>query len=278
MPYRRVNDLRMHYDEQGSGPPLLLVHGLGSSHKDWFAQKEVFKHTHTVIAPDLRGHGATETPPGPYSIPQMARDLAVLLNQLGLQPAHVVGLSMGAMVSLQLAHDVPQAVRTLTVVNCDPEYRLNTLRRWISYLFRMLLVRLCGPEVLGRILAPRLLPDPAHAALRRTFIRRYRQNDTHALVASIRAIAGWSIDEQLDAIRQPALIVASQHDYTDVDRKAMFAQQMPDARLAVLPGVHHAVPVERPALFNHQLQAFLAEVTFRDAGRALMMRSRPASS
>lgn len=273
MPYCRIHDITMHYDVQGSGPPLLLVHGLGSSHKDWFAQKDFFKQTHTVIAPDLRGHGATEKPPGPYSIPQMADDLATLLRQLDLSPAHVVGLSMGGMISLQLARDAPQAVRTLTVVNCDPEYRLNTPRRWISYLFRMLLVRLFGPEMLGRILAPRLLPDPAQADLRRTFIRRYSRNATHALVASIRAIAGWSIDEQLDAIRQPALIVASQHDYTDVDRKAIFAQQMPDARLAVLPGVHHAVPVERPALFNHQLRAFLAEVAYRDAGRALASRS-----
>jgi pimeloyl-ACP methyl ester carboxylesterase len=278
MPYRRVNDLRMHYDVQGSGPPLLLVHGLGSSHKDWAAQKAVFKQTHTVVAPDLRGHGATGKPSGPYTIPQMAYDLAVLLDALDLPPAHVVGLSMGAMVSLQLAHDVPRAVRTLTVVNCDPEYRLNTPRRWLSYLFRLLLVQLFGPEVLGRILAPRLLPDPDQGELRQTFIRRYRQNDTHALVASIRAIAGWSIDEQLEAIRQPALIVASQHDYTDVDRKAIFARQMPDARLAVLPAAHHAVPVERPALFNHQLHAFLAEVAFCDAGRELAMRSRRASS
>ena len=278
MPYHRVNDLRMHYDVQGSGPPLLLVHGLGSSHNDWFAQQAVFKQTHTVIAPDLRGHGATDKPRGPYTIPQMARDLAALLNELGLPPAHVVGLSMGAMVSLQLAHDVPRAVRTLTVVNCDPEYRLNTPRRWLSYLVRLLLVRLFGPEVLGRILAPRLLPGPDQADLRRTFIQRYRQNDTHALVASIRAIAGWSIDEQLDAIRQPALIVASQHDYTAVDRKAIFARQMPDARLAVLPAAHHAVPVERPALFNHQLRAFLAEVDLRAAGRGLASHSQLSPS
>lgn len=278
MPYRHVNTLRMYYDVQGSGPPLLLVHGLGSSHKDWFAQRSVFKQTHTVITPDLRGHGATEKPAGPYTIPQMAHDLAALLEQLNLPAAHVVGLSMGAMVSLQLAHDVPEAVRTLTVVNCDPEYRLSTPRRCISYLFRLMLVRLFGPAALGRILAPRLLPDPDQEELRRTFIHRYSQNDTHALVSSIRAIAGWSIDEQLKAIRQPALIVASQYDYTDVDRKAIFARQMPDARLAVLPVAHHAVPVEQPALFNHQLRAFLAEVAFRTAGRELASRSWPTPS
>jgi len=278
MPHCRVNDITMHYDLQGSGPPLLLVHGLGSSHKDWFAQKDFFKQTHTVVAPDLRGHGATEKPPGPYSIPQMARDLAALLDALDLPPAHVVGLSMGAMVGLQLAHDAPAAVRTVTAVNCDPEYRLHTPRRWLSYLFRLILVRLFGPRVLGRILAPRLLPAPDQAELRRTFIRRYSRNATHALVASIRAIAGWSIDDQLAAIRQPALIVASQHDYTDVDRKAIFARQMPDARLAVLPDAHHAVPVERPALFNHQLCAFLAEVAFRMVGHERASRSRQPPS
>lgn len=278
MPYCRLNDIRMYYDVQGSGPPLLLVHGLGSSHKDWFAQKRIFKQTHTVIAPDLRGHGATEKPSGPYTIPQMARDLAVLLERLDLPPAHVVGLSMGAMISLQLAHDVPEAVRTVTAVNCDPEYRLHTPRRWLSYLFRLTLVRLFGPEVLGRILAPRLLPDPDQGELRRTFIHRYSQNDTHALVASIRAIAGWSIDEELETIRQPALIVASQHDYTDVDRKAIFARQMPDARLAVLPAAHHAVPVERPALFNYQLRAFLAEAAYREASPELGARNPQAHS
>jgi len=169
------------------------------------------------------------------------------------------------MVGLQLAHDVPEAVRTLTVVNCDPEYRLNTPRRWISYLFRLMLVKLFGPEVLGRILAPRLLPDPEQHDLRRTFIHRYSQNDVHALVSSIRAIAGWTIEDQLQAIQQPVLIVASQHDYTDVARKEIFRRRLPDARLAVLPAVHHAVPVERPALFNYQLRAFLAEQAVREA-------------
>ncbi len=269
MPFARLKDISLYYEERGNGPPVIFVHGLGSSHKDWFAQARAFAHSFRVITLDLRGHGASEKPDGRYSIPLMADDIARLMDHLNIPAAHIVGLSMGGMITLQLALDHPSRVKTLTVINCDPDYRLTSLRRWFTYLSRILLLKILGPEGVARMLAPRLLPDPDQANLRRTFIKRYSQNDPDALLASIHAIAGWSILDDLGEITQPTLIVASVNDYTDVEKKEPFVDRMPDARLAVLPYSHHAVPVERPRLFNMQLRAFLAEYSFGEAGRAM---------
>lgn len=103
MPYLTVDGAQLYYEDAGSGPPLLFVHGLGSSTRDWFAQVPHFADRYRVLRLDLRGHGRSERTRGPYRIAQFARDVAVTLRKLDAVPAHVVGLSMGGMVTLQLS-------------------------------------------------------------------------------------------------------------------------------------------------------------------------------
>mgnify|MGYP006277452141 CR=1 FL=1 len=114
MPFFLADGARIHYEEQGSGAPLLLIHGLGSSGRDWALQRPFVQARHRVITCDLRGHGRSDCPPGPYSIPQFARDVALLLRHCEASPAHVVGLSMGGMVALELAVHNRRALRSLT--------------------------------------------------------------------------------------------------------------------------------------------------------------------
>lgn len=257
MPYFQANDAALYYEAIGAGPPLLLLHGLGSSLRDWFAQAKHFSGAYRVIRIDMRGHGRSKKPDGGYSIPQMASDAAALLDHLDLEAAHVVGLSLGGMVTLQMALDHPERVRTATAVNCDVDYRLDSLLDWAIYLTRYLVVRLLGPRVMARLLAPILLPDPEHEDLRKTFIRRYSENDREVLLACINAIAGWSIQERLSEIKRPVLIVASENDYSEVAVKKKYAAKIPGARLVVIPGAHHAVPVEQSERFNAEFEHFL---------------------
>ncbi len=118
MPYVLVDGLRLHYLAQGFGPVVVLIHGLGSCAEDWaLLQAPALSQRYRVLMPDLRGHGRSDKPPGPYTVPQMADDIAGFLNALGTDSAHVIGLSLGGAVAQALAVRHPERVRSLVLVN-----------------------------------------------------------------------------------------------------------------------------------------------------------------
>jgi len=252
-----VNGTRLHYRDEGTGEPLVFVHGLGSSGQDWAKQAEAFADRYRVITFDVRGHGQSEKPDGPYSIPLFAADTAALLRALEAVPATIVGLSMGGMIAFQLAVDAPDLVKRLVVVNSMPEAKLDSLRdRWI-YWSRRLVSSLLGMRATGELIARRIFPKPEQGTLRHEFIERWAANDKQAYLATIDAIAGWSVVDRLNDITCPALVVAAADDYTPVAVKRDYVDRMPNATLEVIEDSHHATPVERPMTFNRVLEAFL---------------------
>ena len=257
MPYLSVDNARLYYDEEGTGPPLLFIHGLGSSTRDWFAQVSHFADRYRVIRLDLRGHGRSESTQGPYHMAQFARDVAVTLRTLDATPAHIVGLSMGGMVTLQLGLDAPRLVRRLVVVNSTADARLRTWNDIWFYVSRRTAVQLLGMRRVGKIIAGRLFPKPDQTNLRREFIKRWSQNDRQAYLWSIDAIMGWSVKERLSSLSAPTLLVAAEHDYTPVATKNRIATHIPDARVAVVDDARHALPVEKPEAFNSIVEEFL---------------------
>ena len=126
MAFFQTSELKLYYETVGQGPPLLLLHGLGSSSQDWPLQIPDFAPHYTLLMPDIRGHGRSDKPAGPYHLTQFAADIRHLLAGLNIGPAHILGISMGGMVALQLALDTPQQVRSLILANtgrlrvCDP--------------------------------------------------------------------------------------------------------------------------------------------------------------
>src|SRR5512135_954239 len=116
----RANGINLYYESTGQGQPLVFIHGLGSSTRDWEYQIPTFSQNYQVIAFDLRGHGQSAKPAGPYSMKMYAADLAGLLAGLGVKSAHLVGISLGGAVAFQFALDYPAAVKTLTIVNSGP--------------------------------------------------------------------------------------------------------------------------------------------------------------
>ena len=106
MQHMRINGIRVGYIDTGRGAPVLLLHGLGGSHDEWRMQIPVFAAKHRVIAPDLRGFGASERRE-PFTIQQHARDMAALLAGLSIERAHVIGLSMGGAVAIEMALRTP---------------------------------------------------------------------------------------------------------------------------------------------------------------------------
>ena len=111
----------LHYEEYGQGDPLLLIHGLGSSSRDWEYQIPAFAAHYRVIVVDLRGHGRSDKPRERYSIAGFSRDIEALIEHLGLGPVHLLGLSMGGMVGFHLSLDQPRQFRSLCSFNISPE-------------------------------------------------------------------------------------------------------------------------------------------------------------
>lgn len=117
MPTINLENVSLYYEEQGAGEPLLLLHGLGSNGRSWEYQVEPFARQYRVIVPDVRGHGRSAKPTGPYSVSQFANDIFNLLDHLQIDRFHLVGLSMGGMIGFQMAVDRPERLKSMTIVN-----------------------------------------------------------------------------------------------------------------------------------------------------------------
>lgn len=221
---------------------------------EWFAKK------YQVITPDLRGHGQSGKPPGPYSIRMFAEDMASLIRTLGAVPLNVVGISMGGMVAFELAVRFPELLRSMTIVNSYPEMRVESIVEHIQAWRRFLFIELLGMRGTGVMLGSRLFPKPEQRELRKLFAARWAENDKRAYRESLRAILNWDVEDHLGDIGCPVLVVASDQDYMPLEEKQTYTAKMPCANLVVIEDARHAVTVEKPEQFNAILVQFLARL------------------
>jgi len=258
MPILSLRDINLHYEIAGEGDPILFIHGLGSSSGDWAPQVVVFSKTHQTITFDVRGHGRSDKPPGPYSVPLFAADTTALMQALGVGPAHVVGLSMGGMIGFQMSIDAPELVRSMTIVNSGPELILRGWKQRLLWLQRQSVVRLFGMRNMGEMLGKRLFPEQAQNDRRELFVERWAENDKRAYYAAMQGLVGWTVAEHLGKIQCPTLFIAADQDYTPVSLKQHYVEQMPNAALKLIDESRHFTPVDQPARFNQALAEFLA--------------------
>ncbi len=257
MPYIETEEIKIYYETHGQGEPLLLIHGLGSSGKDWEPQVDFFSSNFQVITMDLRGHGRSGKPPGPYSMESIVEDVALLLKGMDFFPAHVMGISLGGMVAFQLALDWPKLIRKLVIVNSVPELVPRGIGDLMDYWQRLLIINLMGMEKMGRVLAERFFTEPGQEFLRQTFIRHWSENHKPSYRASLKAIYGWSVRDRLGEIKAPTLVVGSEGDFFPTKDKEAYTALIPEAELVVIENSKHALPAEKPDVFNQAVMSFL---------------------
>ena len=260
MPYRTVNGIRMRYELWGEGEtPLILLHGLGSSADDWPLQLPAFAPHFKCVQLDLRGHGASDKPAGRYSIALFAADVAQLLQQLDLAPAHILGLSLGGLVAQQLALDHATAVRSLTLINTFPglwppprELLGVLLRRRDTVLQPMDMTRTAA------FVADDLFGDPRLAVLRDWTVRRLAANDADAYRRATVAILRFWPGRRLDQVRLPTLIIAGEEDRV-VPRvyQARLRARLPHAEFVSVANSGHASNLDQPHVVNEAVLRFL---------------------
>jgi 3-oxoadipate enol-lactonase len=256
MEHRVVNGVRLACSVEGQGPPLLLLHGLGGSHDDWRRQVPLFARRYRVIAPDLRGFGASERQE-PFTVQQHARDAAALLEALGIRRAHVVGLSMGGAVALEFALSEPSRVAGLVLANTAPSFELRDWQRRYMGFSRLLLALLFGVGGVARLFSKAVFPAPHQESLRKRLLERASHTSRWVYIASLRALVRWDAEERLPSLRSPTLVIGAEHDYTDIHEKRRWASKIPGARVVMLPGSRHRSELDAPAAFNDAVGRFL---------------------
>ena len=243
MPFATLDNTRLYYEEEGKGPPVLLLHNYFGTVEAWNAQREALSREYRVVIADARGHGRTAYPGGRLRLIDFADDVAQLIRFLDIAPTHVVGSSQGAKIGLHLAREEPRLVRTLVAV--DPPHLAEPTTQ--AYMKR---VEEAFPTNEERLESEHAGQEPGHvrSVLLRNFI--LDKEETPRDHAEAIELAG--------RISCPTLIVGGDNDPVfPVWRAVELWERIYDSELLVLPRAGHFPHHTSPEVFNEVLLAFL---------------------
>jgi 3-oxoadipate enol-lactonase len=269
VPVIRVRDVELYYEIHGakvsgdgrSAPsPVLLLHGLGSSGRDWPLQIPVFASRGPVITVDLRGHGRSSRGRTRPTVELMADDLAVLLQVASQPPAHVIGLSLGGCVGLALAIRAPACVRSLTLVNAFASRPHLTLRGFARMLTRLGLLALAPMRTVAAHVARDMFPRPEQEEIYRAVVESLSRNAKAAYTAALLALVRFDARAELGRVRCPTLIVAGERDVTvPMSAKRRLGREISSARLLPVPDSGHATNIDQAEVFNRAVLEFITQ-------------------
>ncbi len=256
----QVDGIRISYDVVGDGRPLVFAHSLGMDRSLWSAQARHFSERHRVLTYDARGHGASDKPPGPYTVERFGDDLYGVLRAAGIDRAVLVGLSMGGMAAQACAVAHPEAVEALVLADttcCYPDMQAE----WES---RARAAEEQGLPALVDFQLQRWFADRTRAenqSLMDQVKRVFLANDVAAYAASCRALGAMDLRGKIERIRCPTLVLVGEEDYaTPLAMAEDIQRRIPGAELVVLPGVRHLSAPEAPEAFNPQVERLLARL------------------
>jgi pimeloyl-ACP methyl ester carboxylesterase len=252
--------VRVEHAHAVDAPTVVLLHGLGSSAADWAPQLAAFSRRFRVLAIDLPGHGRSTRGRGRLRVPRLAREVAQALDALGERAVHLVGLSLGGCVGLELALRDPARVSSLTLVNAFAKLTPSGPRGVARMLHRLALVCAAPMPVLAAHVARGLFPRPDQRELFAAAVASLGSGSRRTYLASIRALATFDARTKLSSIRCPTLVLVGERDAT-VPRAAgeRLAHAIPGARLVVIPDSGHATPYDQPDRFNAVVMEFIEE-------------------
>jgi 3-oxoadipate enol-lactonase len=242
--------------ERGTGPPLLLVHGLMVSGEMFAPVVERFATTHRVIVPDLRGHGCSRNLPPPYTARQLAADLARLLDDLGIAATAVLGYSQGGAIAQQLVLDHPTRC-TCLVLACTYAFNMATPREKLEGRALPFLVRVLGMRRLAQFVVSQGARelDKERAAW---FVGLMAGQDRTRMVAACKEAMAFDSRPRLAEIACPTLVVAGAHDRAvPLHHARMLHAGIAGSELAVIAGAGHTLIWTHPDEFVRVTEDFI---------------------
>jgi 3-oxoadipate enol-lactonase len=248
MPEITTNGARLSYEEYGSGPPVVLVHGLGGTGTDiWKHVIAELADEFRVVVYDLRGSGASETPPGPYTIDLLQADLDALVRALDLGAAGLVGHSLGGGIVLAQAARRPDSVRAVVgvgAVTTLPDAGREGMRT------RAETVESSGMAAVAETVATNGVSPTFRERRPEEFqelISLLGSANVAGYAAQCRALEALELTGELGSIRAPALLVAGELDQASPVARNEANAELIGAELLVLADTAHIIPWERPA-------------------------------
>jgi 3-carboxy-cis,cis-muconate cycloisomerase len=246
-PVTAARATKVHHVVDGpAGAEVLVLSGsLGSTLAMWDPVVDALAARFRVVRWDLRGHGGSPTPPGPYTIDDIGADLLDLLDRIGAPRAHLVGTSLGGMAGLLVAARAPERVDRMVVIGSSA--RLGPASGWVDRA-RMVLRDGTGP--VAEVVTPRWVSATfagAHPDALDGYRAMFAAADPAGYAGCCIAIAGMDLTDQLGAIKAPTLVIVGSDDpATPVEHGRAIADALPDARLEIVAGAAHLPSLEHP--------------------------------
>jgi pimeloyl-ACP methyl ester carboxylesterase len=268
MPFAVTDDnVKLYYEETGEGTPILFIHEFADDLRSWDAQMSYFGRNYRCIAYNARGYPPSDVPDTPkqYSQLRAAEDARDVLRHLGIEKAHIVGLSMGGFAALHFGLNFPEMSRSLVVAGCGygaggdrDQWRKETAEIAAIFLEK-------GMEAVGEFytLGPTRVQfqnkDPrGHAA----FVGRWNEHSALGAANTFIGVQGerpslYDLQEEMAALDVPTYIMTGDEDEPCLDPNVMMKRTIKSSWLAVMPTCGHAINLEAPDLFNGLVQEFL---------------------
>jgi len=260
MPSVRVDDVTINYEVHGEGVPLLMINGLADDLTSWAYQTEEFARHFKVVIFDNRGIGGSDKPEGPYTTAMMAADARGLLDYLGIERAHVLGVSMGGMIAQEFALAYPERVEKLLLCcTCSEpsEFDLRLYRVWersapvlgLGQMMKELLLWCFTPEFLQEQPDVAQETEDALSAITQPLA---------AYLSQLHSIQVHKATERLGNISAPTLVLGAPQDLIFPPAQShQLHDGIPTSQLAFTAHGGHAFLWEVPAEFNKAVLEFL---------------------
>jgi pimeloyl-ACP methyl ester carboxylesterase len=245
----QVNGINLHYQVEGSGPPLLLISGLGQNSSAWAPIVPMLRDAFSCITFDNRGIGRSGIPPGPYTIDQMANDTAALIEHLEIGPVTAVGWSLGGSVLQSMLIRHRDQLARAVLLSAFPSYT-ELQHQWLDC--RIALQR-SGVDPLTQALSgiawvftPRWLSNHAAAvAMARLALKDPHPTSIEGFEAQAHGLRRYDSRPGLPTVSTPTLVLVGAEDIlTPVEQSVEIARLVPGARLQVLPRGGHGMVLE----------------------------------
>jgi 3-oxoadipate enol-lactonase len=251
--------IEFNYERSGSGSTLVLLHGLGGDATGWELDAEVFERHHDVVRWDARGHGKSTKAPGPYSPELFASDLAAFLTAIGVERAHVLGISMGGVVAQRFALDFPRMVDGLLLLSTSSEVGPQATEFWEKSARAVEERGFSESQVSNRGFALKYMAE--HQEDVAAMAARQALNDPKSWAASARAVSAYNWTADLARVAAPTLILQGLDDVlTPPGGSVIMSRRIPNSRLLMLKECGHGIPLEQPEVYRQSVLAFLAGV------------------
>jgi len=257
MPMLAANGETIHYESTGSGPVVVLLHGLGTSGKMWTRQIKALKDRYSVVTLDCRGHGQSSAN-GEMNLATSAKDLRAVLDHLGCKDCHLIGLGMGGAVALHFNAQSPAMVRSIVFADFAAKPAQNSNDTVIAR--REAIAYISMPEFATQYAAEHLMfttpldvQDEVAAMIAGMNSKIYLQAMQQTLLEDFSPL--------VDAVKAPVLVLVGANDMVVTKPMAeAFARSISGATLEVILSASHLSNIDNPDAFNEASRKFLDRV------------------